>query len=37
MQKGERPLPAPEALFDAAADQISGRNLPVSKPVSFNV
>ena len=27
----ERPLPASEALFDEAADQISGRNLPVFK------
>ena len=27
----ERPLPASDALFDEAADQISGRNLPVFK------
>ena len=30
--KGERPLPASCELFDEAADQISGRNLPVFKP-----
>ena len=30
-EKGERPLPASDALFDEAADQISGRNLPVFK------
>ena len=29
--RGERPLPASEELFDDAADQISGRNLPVFK------
>ena len=27
----ERPLPASDALFDEAADLISGRNLPVFK------
>ena len=27
----ERPLPASDKLFDEAADQISGQNLPVSK------
>ena len=26
MREGERPLPASDALFDEAADQISGRN-----------
>ena len=32
-ERRERSLPAPDrdALFDEAADQISGRNLPVSK------
>ena len=30
-KKGERPLPASDELFDEAADQISGRNLPVFK------
>ena len=29
--RGERPLPASDELFDEAADQISGRNLPVFK------
>ena len=29
----ERPLPASDALFDEAADQISGRNLPFFKTV----
>ena len=29
--RGERPLPASDKLFDEAADQISGRNLPVFK------
>ena len=33
----ERPLPASNNMFDEAADQISGQNLPVFKPVSFNV
>ena len=28
--RGERPLPASDELIDEAADQISGRNLPVS-------
>ena len=27
----ERPLPASDELFDEAANQISGRNLPVFK------
>ena len=36
-ERRERPLPASEALFDEAADQISAGNLPVSKPFSFNV
>ena len=27
----ERPLPASDELFDEAADQISGQNLPVFK------
>ena len=29
--RGERPLPASDELFDEAADQISGQNLPVFK------
>ena len=29
--RGERPRPASDELFDEAADQISGRNLPVFK------
>ena len=29
--RGERPLPASDELFDEAANQISGRNLPVFK------
>ena len=31
MKREERPLPAFDELFDEAADQISGRNLPVFK------
>jgi len=31
MKREERPLPADEELFDKAANQISGRNLPVFK------
>ena len=31
----ERPLPASDALSDEAADQISGRNLPVFKTGSL--
>ena len=30
-KRGERPLLASDELFDEAADQISGRNLPVFK------
>ena len=30
----ERHLPASEALFDEAADQISGQNLPVFKKIT---
>ena len=30
-ERRERPLLAPDALFDEAADQISGRNLPGPK------
>ena len=36
-ERREMPLPASEALFDEAADQISAGNLPVSKPFSLNV
>jgi len=31
LKREERPLPASDELFDEAADQISGRNLPVFK------
>ena len=30
-ERMERPLPTSDALFDEAADQISGQNLPVFK------